>query len=263
MAEFIVTHRREAIRLDLYLFREKRGDRFHISRRVLSAAILQSLNAILLPIGIEIIKERLAELVARSFRPSAIANMTHYKLAMLVSLTSMAFSFGHLPGFGFGFPGFPHFLSNISFFPVDIIHRQCIMYVSQRDGPPHEGDALMTTLKEISAQTGLARSIAMYPVDVCGNGWRLYTLRRAKEVTRPLFALARAGNIDALADALRADGETAPRTIARQMIRAAKRAGEMPAVEWVRDDRNVRLGAVTLNWSPLAGEWRHYYMFGA
>lgn len=121
----------------------------------------------------------------------------------------------------------------------------------------------MITFNEISAQTGLARSNTMYPSIGCGNGWRLYALRRAREITLPLFTLARAGNLDALADALRADGETAPRTVARRMIRAAKRVGDLPAVKWMRGDRNIQLGAMTLHWDGRgAGEWNHWLMFG-
>lgn len=122
----------------------------------------------------------------------------------------------------------------------------------------------MITFQEISAQTGLDRSNAMYPAAGCGNGWRRYTLRRAREITLPLFEMARAGDLDALADALRADGETAPITVARRMIRAARRAGNITAVKWVRNDRNIRIGAQTLHWDGRgAGEWNYWPMFGA
>lgn len=124
----------------------------------------------------------------------------------------------------------------------------------------------MITFQEISAQTGLARSNAMYPKANCKNGWRLYALRRAREITHPLFQLARAGDVDALAAELRAAGELAALTKARCMIRAAARAGDLPAVKWVRDDRNWRIGALTLHWDGRgrhAGEWNYWPMFGA
>lgn len=121
----------------------------------------------------------------------------------------------------------------------------------------------MISRQEISAHTGLDRSSAMYPGGACGNGWRNYTLRRAREITYPIFTLARAGDIDAIAAELRLAGETAPRTVARSMIRAARRSGDLPAVKWIRNDRDIRLGATTLHWDLINKEWRHWFMFGA
>ena len=122
----------------------------------------------------------------------------------------------------------------------------------------------MKTYKQLSIETGLARSSAMYPPamypsQVCGNGWRIYVIRTAREITANIYALAFAGDIEALSSLLRADGESAPRTVARSMIREARKFGNAPAIKWLRDHKGIKLGCFALYWSN--GVWGYACMF--
>lgn len=118
------------------------------------------------------------------------------------------------------------------------------------------------TLVKIADETGLARSNRMYPPGRCGNGWRRYIMRVAREWTAPIYYLAKNGDIAALAAALHERGERAPMTTARAMVHSAKRRPHLRPVEFFRNDGGVRLGCKTLHWHEQRG-WEHWYMFGA
>lgn len=97
MAEFIVTHRREAIGVDLDLLRKKRRNGFDVSGRIGLAAIFQRLCAVFLPIGVKIIEKSFAKLVARAFMPPA-ADIARYETAFFVLFGLLRVTHNYLCG---------------------------------------------------------------------------------------------------------------------------------------------------------------------
>lgn len=117
------------------------------------------------------------------------------------------------------------------------------------------------TLRTISIETGLRRSYLMYgEKNRCGNGWRMYTIRRAREFTAPIYELSKNGRFEELVDLLNSYGRNSPKTIARAMIKSAKKAHYLVPVAF--DKTEAGIGVSTLEWCPIYHKWEMQGMFG-